>query len=130
METRFKILRFVGTLWKIIAWIVLVVGLLTSLGLLISSILGGEGIREMFQRLAAGVVEELPAWLDWFGGVLLFLLSLVVALLNFLVLYAAGELIHLFLAIEENTRLAYEQLQWAQTGAAPTIAAPSPPPAA
>jgi hypothetical protein len=130
VETRFKILRFVGTLWKIVAWIVLVVGILSSIGMLISGILGGAGLRDLFQSLTEGMIDELPAWLDWIGGVLLFFVSLVVTLIYFLLLYAGGELIHLFLAIEENTRLAYEQLQWAQTGAAPTLAAPGPPPAA
>ena len=129
METRYKILRFAGTLWKIVAWIVLVVGILVSLGLLIASILGGGGLRELFQQLTEGVAD-LPPWLDWIGGVILFILSLGIALMNFLVLYAAGDLIHLFIAIEENTRLSYEQLQWVQSGAAPTLAGPSPPPPA
>jgi hypothetical protein len=127
MEARFKILRFVGMLWKIIAWIVLVGGVLSSLALLIMSIVGGAGIREVFETVVEGMVGEIPPWVDWIGGVFLFLMSLVGSLLNFLVFYAAGELIHLFLAIEENTRLAYEQLQWVQTGTAPTFAGPAPP---
>ena len=129
MEAKFKILRFVGTLWKIVAWIVLVAGILSSIGLLITSILGGAGLRELFQTLAKDVVGELPPVLDWIGGVVLFLLSLVLSLLNFVVLYGAGEFILLILAIEENTRLAYEQLQWSQpAGTAPTYVAPRPPP--
>ena len=126
MEARFKTLRLVGTLWKIFAWIVLVAGVLSSLGLLITSILGGAGLRGLFETTAEGLVGEIPPVLDWIGGVMMFFVSLVVTLLNFLVLYAAGELIHLLLAIEENTRLAYEQLQWVQSGAAPTLAAPPP----
>jgi hypothetical protein len=127
VETKFRVLRLVGTLWKILAWVVLAVGILTSLGMLITTIVGGAGLRELFEDMTEGVGIEIPTWLDWLGGVALFFVSLVGTLLNFVVLYAGGELVHLLLAIEENTRLAYEQLQWLQAGTAPTFAGQPPP---
>jgi hypothetical protein len=77
MDKRFTALRVIGTVLKILAWISLILGLLGAVGSLIFgfSLSSQEG-----------------------------LLGLDLAVVYFMILYAAGESIYLFLSIEENTR--------------------------
>ncbi|NLE46514.1 MAG: hypothetical protein GX620_17495 [Chloroflexi bacterium] len=102
MVKKFKVLRFIGLVWKILAWIVLVVGILTAIGALLTSIFGGGMLSQFAQQQGQ--------WAPWMfgalGGVLLFVATLIGTVIQFLMLYAVGELIFLLLAIEENTRVA------------------------
>ena len=101
METKFRALRILGTLWKVFAWIALVGGILTAVLILLAGILGtGEVILREFGQdpsLMAGVAGVV-------SGLIGFGVALVGALIYFLGLYATGEFIFLLLAIEENTR--------------------------
>ncbi len=96
---RFGVLRFFGTLLKVIAWIVLVVSVL---GAILAVVFGGSDLMTglMGQGLPAGA-EAVAAG----GGIVIGMLILIGGLLYFLALYVAGESIHLQLAVEENTRL-------------------------
>lgn len=102
MARKFKVLRFVGTLWKVFAWFVLIVGILTAFGVLGTSILGGGSMSRLMPNQG-----QMP-WAPWafgaLGGIVGFVATFVVSLLQFIVMYAVGELIYLLLAIEENTR--------------------------
>ncbi len=130
MEKKFKVLRIIGTIWKILAWIVLIVGVLSSIGVLLMSIFGGGMLSQLGQEYGELV------WASWAfglaGGIVGFIVSLIATIINFLLLYAVGELIYLLLAIEENTR----QAQWVQAhpapqaypAAPPTYPPPPPPP--
>ncbi|HHN93551.1 MAG TPA: hypothetical protein ENK17_02175 [Anaerolineae bacterium] len=104
MEKRYKVLRLIGTVLKILAWLTLVLGILASVGVLVGGLAGGGALSRFGQQygvhLALGVVSSLVA----------FAFSLVFTVLYFLGLYAAGELIYLLIAIEENTR---STAQWA-----------------
>ena len=100
MEKKFRVLRIIGTLWKILAWITLIAGILSAVGILLTGILGsGSFLPRVFEQqgLTTGVLGIVSSV---FG----FIIMLVAAIINFLLLYAAGELIYLLLAIEENTR--------------------------
>ena len=95
---RFGVLRLIGTLLKVLAWIVLVSSILLALlaglaGPIARQFLGDAGLQP--ELLALGAPGGLIA------GVLLMLAGVVI----FLSLYAAGENIFLQLAIEENTRM-------------------------
>jgi hypothetical protein len=96
---RFGVLRFFGTLLKVIAWIVLVVSVLVAIGAVVFSSsdlvtgLLGQSLPPGTETLAAG------------GGIVVGIMLLIGGLLYFLVFYVAGESIHLQLAVEENTRL-------------------------
>ncbi|MEA3346043.1 MAG: hypothetical protein U9Q78_07375 [Chloroflexota bacterium] len=94
MEKRFKILRFVATLYKIFAWIALAVGIAGMLGTIIVGIIGGSIVRQMTHGNIGGAI----------GGIVGGVSILVVAVLYFLLLYAIGEGVSLLLNIEENTR--------------------------
>ncbi|HHX43252.1 MAG TPA: hypothetical protein GX714_04595 [Chloroflexi bacterium] len=89
MEKRFRVLRFLGLLYKILAWIVLVLGILAA----IATVVIGATADEML------TVPGLPV-VPMVGG----LGILLGTVFYFVLLYAVGELIHLGLAIEENTR--------------------------
>lgn len=127
MEKRFKVLRVIGTLWKVLAWVELILGVLTALGILLGGLLGGS----LFEQLIQGSIPELggtPIALGALSGVVGFLVVGVGAVFYFLILYAIGEMIYLLLAIEENTRaVSYQVATWTQQ--APAVSARySPPP--
>ncbi len=99
MEKRYGVLRVVATLWKIIAWIVLVLGILGAIGTLIFGIAGAS--PQFWRMMGMG-----PAMRE--GGIVIgivgFLVGLLVSVIYFLVFFAMGQLITLMIDIEENTR--------------------------
>jgi hypothetical protein len=101
---RFGVLRFFGTLFKVIAWIVLVIFALIAISVVIVST----------TRAFVGLFTALPplegflgAAADWgLGfGIGYGILTVLAGLVLFLFIYVLGELIHMYLAVEENTRL-------------------------
>ncbi len=100
MGNKFRMLRIVSTILKILAWLVLVLGVLGGCATLVLGLAGGSSARGEFGPLA-GLLSGAV------GGVVLILF----ALLYFLFIYAYGELISLLIALEENTRLTAERLQ-------------------
>jgi hypothetical protein len=123
MEKKFTVLRIIGTLWKIMAWIALVIGVLTSIGVLMFGIFSGSMMRDYVQ------VPTRASWATGVaGGVVGFVGTLIGTIIYFLMMYAVGELIYLGLAIEENTRQASQHIQWmAQEVPAPVYAPPPAP---
>lgn len=98
---RFGVLRVMGTLLKVIAWIVLILAILGAIGLGLTSM-----NSDLLTNLLGGAVPpELLATLGPAGGILAGVAFLIGGLIYFLIMYAAGENIHLQLAVEENTRL-------------------------
>lgn len=95
MDKRFTALRVIGTVFKILAWISLVLGLVTAVGVLILgfTLSGQEGL------LGLNLGSPL-------AGVAMFVVLIIIAVFGFLSLYAFGESVYLFLSIEENTRRA------------------------
>jgi hypothetical protein len=115
---RFGVLRFFGTLLKVIAWIILILSILIAVGFVIA---GGTILSSMAEL--GGDTQGVAALAGVGGGILFGLLSLIGGLVYFLILYVAGENIHLQLAVEENTRLtAALLLRMHQEGQADTSA--------
>ena len=94
---RFGVLRLVGTLLKVIAWIVLIASILGAIGLVL---VGNSGFV-----IPTTVLPIDTSTMGQMQGIIIGLALLVLGLIYFLILYAAGESIHLQLAVEENTRL-------------------------
>ena len=94
---RFGVLRFFGTLLKVLAWIVLVFSILGA----IAAVVGAGSIAP----LLTDAVGDSAALLGTGGGIIAGLFVLILGLIYFLVLYVSGESLHLQLAVEENTRL-------------------------
>ena len=99
---RFSILRLMGWVLKVFAWIVLVIFIL--LGIFIAVAAGGTGSQLLGNLLPQlGGITDLGGTAG--GGVVLGIGVLLIGIIYFLVLYASGESFHLQLALEENTRL-------------------------
>lgn len=115
MDRRFTALRVIGTVFKILAWITLILGLLGAIGMLIVgfTLSGPEG------PLGLNVGGPL-------AGIAMFFVVLIIAILSFLSLYAVGESVYLLLSIEENTRRSAYILQQQYTSAYQAGYPPSP----
>jgi hypothetical protein len=97
---RFGVLRFFGTLLKVIAWIVLILSVLGAIG---TAIAGGTLVESLGPAL--GDQAGMAGLIGTGGGILAGIFLLIVGLVYFLILYVSGESLHLQLAVEENTRL-------------------------
>lgn len=96
---RFGVLRFFGSLLKVLAWIVLVISIIAAIGVAIAGTMGSSMTAELMGTVPGG--DAFAAG----GGIIAGILFLIGGLLYFLALYVAGESLHLQLAVEENTRL-------------------------
>ncbi len=77
---RFAMLRFFGSLLKVLSWIFLVLAIVAAVG---AAIAGNSALPLLEDSLVV----------------------LLIGLFYFVVFYAMGEYVHLALAVEENTRL-------------------------
>lgn len=101
MNTRFRALRWVSALYKIVAWLFLIAGVLFA-GLL--AVLGAvqESVGAPSPVLANVPVLNLASNLP--GGIFTGLGVLFVALIQFLFCYGASEAIRVALSIEQSSR--------------------------
>ncbi|MDI7275855.1 MAG: hypothetical protein QME94_07740 [Anaerolineae bacterium] len=104
MEKRFRSLRIIATVFKVLAWIVLVAGIIGGLIMMITGLAGGmlgasSAARDTTSGL--GAASMMAGLLTGFAGGLV---TVIGSVLYFLLLYAAGDAITLALAIEQNTR--------------------------
>ncbi len=112
MKKRFKFLRIVATVWKILAWLALVVGILGAVGLLILTFTGRADVILSAQRVPVrGIVAGIVTSVIW----------IFFAVVYFVSLYAGAEFIFMFLAIEENTRVMADAFR---AGEAPEVVPP------
>jgi hypothetical protein len=108
MEKRFRALRLVGTLYKVLGVIVLILTLISATGICLTGVLGGAALRNMGSQF--GMMQpNLGTMESTLMGVIVGLVSLVGGALGGLTLYATGEGIYLLISIEENTRTAVAQ---------------------
>lgn len=98
---RFGILRLVGTLLKVIAWIILVVAVIAAIVIGIAAPALQQTVQPFLETSVPGGVLDLSGG----NGIFLGIIILIAGLIWFLALYAAGENILLRVALEENTRL-------------------------
>jgi hypothetical protein len=96
METRFRSLRIIAMVLKILAWITLIMGLLAGIVILLTGVAGGRDAG-----MGLGMMGTMGSLL---AGLLGGFSAVVFSVLGFLGLYAYGDAIYLALAIEENTR--------------------------
>ncbi|MHB0878397.1 MAG: hypothetical protein ACYC5O_20365 [Anaerolineae bacterium] len=98
MEKRFRALRFIGTLFKVLAWITLVGAIIVALFFVIGG--ASSGLSSNSDQLIPGLALQ-GALAGIIGG----LGVIIGGLIYFLMLYAVAESIYVILSIEENTRL-------------------------
>ena len=108
MEKKFKALRFVGTVYKVIGIIAGVLTDISAIGFCLFSILGGSLINSVLNSVSnaygggggnpAGVLGGI------LGGVVVGGLILLYGGIASVTLYAFGEGFYLLIGLEENTR--------------------------
>lgn len=103
MEKKFRALRIFGTVYKVIGIIVLVLTVIGAAGTCILGFAGGAMAEQYADQLGSGISTGLIGALVAFG-------TLIGGAISGLSLYAAGELIYLFIGIEENTRASVSYL--------------------
>lgn len=105
MQKKYRVLRIVATIWKVFAWIVLIVSILGGCGTLALSVLSGTAARANdLTGLGGGLI----------GGLVAALIAIFFGILYFVSLYAFAELVDVMLALEENTRATAEELKLMQ----------------
>jgi vacuolar-type H+-ATPase subunit I/STV1 len=110
MEKRYRALRVIGTIYKVLGGIAGIVTILLALGICATSVLGGAAMDE-FSREFGGDIG-IPGLLSGFlGGVIGTVLVLIYGFGFSVTLYALGEGVYLLLALEENTRATVALLQ-------------------
>jgi hypothetical protein len=95
MNRRFTALRVIGTFLKVLAWIALILGLLTAVLLLILGLTLQKPLGIIDFELGGALV-----------GVVGFVVVLISSVIGFLFLYAAGEFLYVVLSIEDSARRA------------------------
>lgn len=101
MEQRFRALRTVAFLYRILSWIVLAIGgVLCLLVVIVGAIQGRVGTPSPLVANLPGMNQLTGLLAGLVGGGIL----LVLALLQFLLLQAASDAIQVGLSIERNTR--------------------------
>jgi hypothetical protein len=108
MARQFTALRILGTIFKVLGWLALIVGLLAAIGGLVF----GFALTDELGLPGLDIGGPL-------AGIAAFIVAVVAAVLNFLLFYAIGEAIYLFLCIEENTRRAAYFIQQQYTAPEP-----------
>lgn len=105
MEKKFKILRIAVFLWKIIAWVILVLSVLGGCGSLVMLLTAGNQLSRQTSAFGLGILGGAV------GGVAIAAITILFGLFYFISFYAIAEMIDVALALEENTRATVEQLK-------------------
>jgi hypothetical protein len=101
MQHKFRALRIISTVYKILAWIMFVGGALAALLVVIVGVLQG---RRGAPSAMMGMVPGAAQIVGPLAGVLAGIGLLIGALVLFVLMYAAAEVIDLGLSVEQNTR--------------------------
>ncbi len=107
MKSRYQNLRRIGTLSLILAWIVLVLGILSALGVSLGLNQLGNSLRTNFDYqgfFPSPILAALP--------------GLLFAVLIFLQFYIIGKVLHLMVGLDERTLVAEQSTQLSATAAA------------
>lgn len=98
---KFRMLHFLSLLAKILAWILLILAVLATLLIIIVGALQG---RAGVQSPLLAPIPLLNQVTDLVSGIVVGLIILFWGVLQFVLVYAAGEAIQLAMDIEDNTR--------------------------
>lgn len=102
MEKKFRALRIVSLVFKVLAWVTLIGGILGALAATIVGVLGAGTMARMPQM--RNLAPLMVGGSGIVAGILSGLGLLVSSLIGFVLFYAYAEVIYLAIAIEQNTR--------------------------
>jgi len=107
MEKRFRALRFIGTVYKVLGAITAIVTILGAIGICLTAAAGGAALDQFGNQNQAlgGLLGGLV------GGVLIAIVTLLYGSAIAISLYALGEGVYLAISVEENTRMTAQLLQ-------------------
>jgi len=116
---RYRALRIVATIYRVLGWIVIVVGVLSSCGftaLFTTTTVTGfpMGYGPRAEMMVGGVI----------GAIITLVMGLIMTALSGITLLAIAEGIYVFLDIEENTREIARRIKELPGVTAPTLGAP------
>jgi len=114
---RYRALRIVATLYRIIGWIVIVLGVLSSCGST-ALFITARG------TMVGGVYTRAPMWGGIIGALLALVMGLIMTALSGITLLAIAEGIEVFLDIEKNTREIAKRIRELPGVTAPSVSAP------
>jgi hypothetical protein len=103
MDRKFRVLRLIGSIYKILGIISAVLTLILALGICLVSLLGGA-MMDQVQRELGRTMGPLGMVGGAAGGAIVAAFVVIYGAVMTLFLYGAGEGIYLLLALEENTR--------------------------
>ena len=101
METRYRALRTIATIFKVLGWVILILGILSACGASALMVLGGSTIMGMG---GVGGGSDQGLIFSLIMAIVVFVFTVVFVGLYALLLIAASEGIYVFLDIEANTR--------------------------
>jgi hypothetical protein len=105
MEKKFRALRVVGTLYKVLGVIILIVAIVGAIGSCAIGVLGGTALQSLGSNLDTGMgLRGLGVLGGALGGIISGLVALIAGGIGGLTLFATGEAIYLLIDLEENTR--------------------------
>jgi hypothetical protein len=105
MVKKYKALRLVGSVYKIVGYIVLVFSVLSALAVCLSGIFGGPVMNLFTQQLGTTLGSDAQTGMA-VVGVVMGIFSLIYGGVVGISLIAAGELVSLLIDMEANTRAA------------------------
>jgi hypothetical protein len=103
MDRKFKVLRLIGSVYKVLGIISAVLTLILAVGICLVSLLGGA-VMDQLQREMGRAMGPVGMVGSAAGGAVAAGFVLIYGVVMTLLLYGAGEGIYLLLALEENTR--------------------------
>jgi len=101
METRYRALRTIATVFKVLGWVILILGFLSACGASALMVLGGGTIMGMG---GVGGGSDAGFIYSLIMAIVVFVFTVVFVGLYALLLIAGSEGIYVFLDIEANTR--------------------------
>jgi hypothetical protein len=107
MEKKYRALRFVGTVFRIIGIVLGVITILGALGFCASSILGGVGLESLVEQMDSDL--QLPGVGMAAFGIVMGVVMLIYGGISAISTYAIGDVIYILIDIEANTRKAAEK---------------------
>jgi len=103
MEKRFKALRIIATVYKILGFIAMVITILTVISICSTSVLGGAALDSIGNEF-----DDYSGFFGTFSGLVVGLIISLFIIMNgggiALLFFSMGEGIYLLIALEENTR--------------------------
>ena len=129
MEKRFKVLRIVGSFYKIVGIIIAAITILAALGFCGVSILGGTATESLIRNnIPNSGGQGLGILGGVLGGVIISLGIILGGGVYAVSIYALGEAVYLLIALEENTRRTAGMLDKEYFDHHPEPVVPPPPP--